>query len=103
MPVHAARGLARRGVPGAPIRAAMESAHRSGATVALVTATPGAAAAPAADRVIVTPVRDRSWCHTVGYLSPVLAGAAVAGGVGKVSDPAVAERTLSDSMDARPA
>ena len=44
--------------------AAMESARRAGAAVGLVTAVPGAAAAAAADRMIVTPVRDRSWCHT---------------------------------------
>jgi glucosamine 6-phosphate synthetase-like amidotransferase/phosphosugar isomerase protein len=83
--------------------AAMESARRAGAAVGLVTAVPGAAAAAAADRTIVTPVRDRSWCHTIGYLSPVLAGAAVAGGLGMVSDPAAAERTLSDAIDTRPA
>src|SRR2546430_1822499 len=59
--------------------------------------------AAAADRVLVTPVRDRSWCHTVGYLSPVLAGAAVAGGLGTASDPDAAERVISGAMDARPA
>jgi glucosamine 6-phosphate synthetase-like amidotransferase/phosphosugar isomerase protein len=83
--------------------AAMESARRAGAAIGLVTAVPGAAAAAAADRVLVTPVRDRSWCHTVGYLSPVLAGAAVAGGLGTVSDPHAAERTISDAIDRRPA
>ncbi len=83
--------------------AAMESARRAGAAVGLVTAVPGAAAAAAADRVLVTPVRDRSWCHTVGYLSPVLAGAAVADGLGTVSDPDAAERTISDAIDRRPA
>jgi fructoselysine-6-P-deglycase FrlB-like protein len=83
--------------------AAMESARRAGAAVGLVTAVRDAAAAAAADRVLVTPVRDRSWCHTVGYLSPVLAGAAVAGGLGTASDPGAAERVLSGSMDARPA
>jgi fructoselysine-6-P-deglycase FrlB-like protein len=83
--------------------AAMESARRAGAAVGLVTAVRDAAAAAAADRVLVTPVRDRSWCHTVGYLSPVLAGAAVAGGLGTASDPGAAERVISGSMDARPA
>ncbi len=83
--------------------AAMESARRAGAAVGLVTAVRDAAAAAAADRVLVTPVRDRSWCHTVGYLSPVLAGAAVAGGLGTASDPGAAERVISGAMDARPA
>jgi fructoselysine-6-P-deglycase FrlB-like protein len=81
----------------------MQSARRAGATVALVTAAADAAAAGAADRTIVTPLRDRSWCHTVGYLSPVLAGAAVAGGVGPVAAPAVAERTLSAAIGTRDA
>jgi glucosamine--fructose-6-phosphate aminotransferase (isomerizing) len=83
--------------------AAMESARRAGAAVGLVTAVRAAASAAAADRVLVTPVRDRSWCHTVGYLSPVLAGAAVAGGLGTASDPDTAERVISGAMDARPA
>jgi glutamine---fructose-6-phosphate transaminase (isomerizing) len=83
--------------------AAMESARRAGAAVGLVTAVPDAAAARAADRVLATPVRDRSWCHTIGYLSPVLAGAAVAGGLGTPSDPEAAERTISDAIDKRPA
>jgi glutamine---fructose-6-phosphate transaminase (isomerizing) len=83
--------------------AAMESGRRAGAAVALVTAAGDAAAARAADRTLVTPVRDRSWCHTVGYLSPVLAGAAVAGGVGSASDAATAERTLSAAIGSRDA
>jgi glutamine---fructose-6-phosphate transaminase (isomerizing) len=83
--------------------AAMESARRAGAAVGLVTAVRDAAASAAADRVLVTPVRDRSWCHTVGYLSPVLAGAAVAAGLGTAIDPDAAERVISGSMDARPA
>jgi glutamine---fructose-6-phosphate transaminase (isomerizing) len=31
--------------------------------------------------VIATPLRDTSWCHTVGYLSPLLAFTALAGNV----------------------
>ena len=81
--------------------AAMQSARRAGATVALVTAAADAAAAAAADHTLVTPLRDRSWCHTVGYLSPVLAGAAVAGGLGSAADPAAAERALSGALATR--
>ena len=31
-----------------------------------------------AEHVLVTPLRDRSWCHTVAYTSTILAGAAIA-------------------------
>jgi glutamine---fructose-6-phosphate transaminase (isomerizing) len=47
------------------------------ATRFLITACPDRA--PALDGVFATPLRDRSWCHTVGYLSPLLAFTAIAG------------------------
>ena len=51
--------------------AAMRSADAHGAKVVMVTAIPGNA--PDGPLVIGTPLRDTSWCHTVGYLSPLLA------------------------------
>jgi glutamine---fructose-6-phosphate transaminase (isomerizing) len=60
--------------------AAMRAARAAGSTVALVTAVEGSAAAELADATIVTPIPDASWCHTVGYLSPVLVGGRLAGG-----------------------
>ena len=33
----------------------------------------------AADHVVVTPLADRSWCHTVAYMSAIVAGAGIAG------------------------
>jgi glucosamine--fructose-6-phosphate aminotransferase (isomerizing) len=57
---------------------AMEAARNAGALVALITARPKGPAIRVVDAVFVTPRIDRSWCHTVGYLSPILAGAAVA-------------------------
>jgi len=59
--------------------AALEAARRAGARTCLITAVESAEACAVADLVFPTPLRDASWCHTVGYLSPVLAGAAVAG------------------------
>jgi glucosamine--fructose-6-phosphate aminotransferase (isomerizing) len=56
---------------------ALQAAKEAGATTALVTATPEASAAGAADIVVVTPVHDDSWCHTVAYASSILAGAAL--------------------------
>jgi glutamine---fructose-6-phosphate transaminase (isomerizing) len=57
--------------------AAMAAAVRTGARVAVITAKPESDAARLAHTVVVTPLHDRSWCHTVGYLSPILAGALI--------------------------
>ena len=57
---------------------AMESARSARVTTALITARPQSPGVAAADAVFTTPLVDRSWCHTVGYLSPMLAGAAIA-------------------------
>jgi fructoselysine-6-P-deglycase FrlB-like protein len=56
--------------------AAARAAASRGARVAIVTARPERA--PDAALTIATPLVDRSWCHTVGYLSPLLAFHAVA-------------------------
>jgi len=45
----------------------------------LITARPDRVVAGAATRVLATPLVDRSWCHTVGYLSPLVTLAALAG------------------------
>jgi D-arabinose 5-phosphate isomerase GutQ len=57
---------------------AIEAARAAGAKTALITARANATGTGAVDRVLVTPLIDRSWCHTVGYVSPMLAGAAIA-------------------------
>src|SRR5918998_4532732 len=59
----------------ATLAAARAAAGRD-AAVALITARPERA--PAGALVYPTPLVDRSWCHTVGYLSPILASLAVA-------------------------
>ena len=58
---------------------AITAARRAGATTVLITARPDAVAGRAADHLFVTPRIDRSWCHTVAYVSSILAGAAVGG------------------------
>jgi glucosamine--fructose-6-phosphate aminotransferase (isomerizing) len=63
---------------------ALEAARASGARTALITVTdrsPGAALAEPG-LVVATDELDQGWCHTVGYLSPILAGIAVAGHLG---------------------
>jgi glucosamine--fructose-6-phosphate aminotransferase (isomerizing) len=57
---------------------ALRAAQSEGAQGVLVTAKPGDA--PDGVLVVATPLRDTSWCHTVGYLSPLLAVHAMAGG-----------------------
>jgi glucosamine--fructose-6-phosphate aminotransferase (isomerizing) len=63
---------------------ALEAARASGARTALITVTdrsPGAALAEPG-LVVATDELDQGWCHTVGYLSPILAGIAVTGHLG---------------------
>jgi fructoselysine-6-P-deglycase FrlB-like protein len=57
---------------------ALDQARTSGSTVALLTVSEGSPGALAADIVVSTDEQDQSWCHTVGYLSPLLAATAVA-------------------------
>jgi glutamine---fructose-6-phosphate transaminase (isomerizing) len=54
---------------------ALEAAAAGGAITALVTNRPGRIDA---QRVVVTPQHDDSWCHTVAYTSSILVGALLA-------------------------
>jgi fructoselysine-6-P-deglycase FrlB-like protein len=56
-------------------RAALRAAR---ARTVLITASEQATA----DVVVRTPLHDASWCHTVGYLSPLLSFVAIAGHLG---------------------
>jgi fructoselysine-6-P-deglycase FrlB-like protein len=49
--------------------------------------------------VLATPLRDTSWCHTVGYLSPLLAFTAIAGHV----DPAPVSAAIEGMLARREA
>lgn len=61
---------------------ALRAARGVGATTCLITAAETSEAHAVADLLFCTPIVDASWCHTVGYLSPVLAAAAIAGCLG---------------------
>ena len=79
--------------------AALKAADANGARTILVTAKPELAAA---DIVIGTPLVDTSWCHTVGYVSPLLALTAIAGAADaetcfRVIDETLAQRDRSPS------
>lgn len=64
---------------------AVAAAGQAGATTATITHDASSSVAAAADHVLITPVHDDSWCHTVAYTSALLAGAAIAGALGPVT------------------
>jgi fructoselysine-6-P-deglycase FrlB-like protein len=63
----------------AATNAALEAARAAGARTAIVTATDRSPGAALAQFVVETEELDQSWCHTVGYLSPMVAVTAVGG------------------------
>jgi glutamine---fructose-6-phosphate transaminase (isomerizing) len=79
--------------------AAAEAAAAAGAQVALVTGLPDRA--PSGPLVLGTPLRDTSWCHTVGYVSPLLALHAVACHLAGTAPDAAAARGAIDAVLAR--
>ena len=56
---------------------ALRAARAAGARTAVVTVSGRSPAGEVADIVVETGELDHSWCHTIGYISPILAGAAV--------------------------
>jgi glucosamine--fructose-6-phosphate aminotransferase (isomerizing) len=80
---------------------AISAAHAAGATTALITVGPGSPGAALADHVILTEEQDQSWCHTVGYLAPLVVGVALAAKLRRSRLDAAAIRALLDvSQDA---
>ncbi len=81
-------GVSHEGATTATI-AAMSAARAAGARTALLTGSQASPAADGADPVLATVEMDRSWCHTVGYVSPIVAATVVAdllaGGDGRSS------------------
>jgi fructoselysine-6-P-deglycase FrlB-like protein len=57
--------------------AALEAARGAGARTALITVTDRSPGAQLAHLVLATEELDQGWCHTVGYLSPLVAAIAV--------------------------
>jgi fructoselysine-6-P-deglycase FrlB-like protein len=57
---------------------ALKAARAAGRPTAVVTARADAETSRYADAVLATPEVDRSWCHTIGYTSPITAGLALA-------------------------
>ena len=71
-------GVSHEGGTGAT-NAALAAAREAGARTALLTVSSRSPGAAMADPLLVleTSELDQSWCHTVGYISPMLAAAAV--------------------------
>jgi len=70
-------GISHEGGTGATL-AALSAAAARRAKVAAVTVSRSAPIGKLTALVLETAEIDRSWCHTIGYLSPILAGVAVA-------------------------
>jgi len=76
---------------------ALRESRDAGASTTLITVSGRSPGAALAARLICTHEQDQSWCHTVGYLSPILAATAVAAAIrGRVADP-IATRALLDA------
>ena len=76
---------------------ALAAAKAAGARTALITVTALSPGASIADVLVTTEELDQSWCHTVGYLSPLVAGALVAARLSGADPDAGAVRDLLDA------
>jgi glutamine---fructose-6-phosphate transaminase (isomerizing) len=56
---------------------ALAAAAAAGARIAIITASGGSPGGQLADMVIETVELDHSWCHAIGYVSPLIAAAAI--------------------------
>jgi fructoselysine-6-P-deglycase FrlB-like protein len=80
----------------------LEAARDAGASTAAITAVPGSPIAAVAELALSTPALDRSWCHTVGYLSPLVVGGALAAALrGEPLDGEALARALADCLPLR--
>ncbi|HYK95134.1 MAG TPA: SIS domain-containing protein [Candidatus Dormibacteraeota bacterium] len=78
---------------------ALERAKASGAMVALITVSARSPGAHLADVTLTTEEQDQSWCHTVGYVSPLLAAAAVAAHITREPlDPGVVQDLMAAGL-----
>ncbi|HEY8772834.1 MAG TPA: SIS domain-containing protein [Candidatus Limnocylindria bacterium] len=78
---------------------ALRAARTAGSATALITVSDRSPGAQLADHVLVTKEQDQSWCHTVGYLSPLIVAAAIAADLGGRPLDRVAVRALLDAAE----
>jgi len=80
---------------------ALQAAAAAGATTILLTVSDRSPAAEMADHVLCTAEQDQSWCHTVGYLSPLVVGACLHGAIRSTpAAPDALERQVAAGTDA---
>jgi fructoselysine-6-P-deglycase FrlB-like protein len=78
---------------------ALQLARETGSTVVLITASGASPGAALASIVLETIELDQSWCHTVGYLSPIVAGVVVAAELAMTSlDPVAVSEALAAGL-----
>jgi fructoselysine-6-P-deglycase FrlB-like protein len=91
-------GISHEGTTWATNRA-LERARASGAAIGLVTVSERSPAAGLADVVLTTDELDQSWCHTIGYLAPIVAATAVGAHVsGRAIGPGAAHNVLAAGL-----
>lgn len=89
-------GISHEGGTAATNRA-LQAARAAGARTAIVTVSDRSPGAALADVVVPTGELDQSWCHTVGYVSPLLAATAVGAALrGAAADAAAIRRLMAD-------
>jgi fructoselysine-6-P-deglycase FrlB-like protein len=80
---------------------ALEAARTVGARTAIITASGRAPGAQGIDVVLETLERDQSYCHTIGYTSPLLAATVVGAALtGRPVDPAIVRALMAAGIDA---
>ena len=83
---------------------ALAEMRNMGVPTALITVSDRSPGAQIADSLIQTEEQDESWCHTIGYLSPLVAGMALAARLKPSAVDAQAVRALLEvTTDARSA
>jgi glutamine---fructose-6-phosphate transaminase (isomerizing) len=81
---------------------ALRSSRAAGATTGLITVSARSPGAALAELLLTTEEQDQSWCHTVGYLSPLVAGTVLAAAIrGQAADP-IALSSLLEAADHAP-
>ena len=78
---------------------AVRAARAGGARTALITVSGRSPGAEDADLVLATEEQDQSWCHTVGYLSPLIVGVVLASRLSRARLDAIDIRALLDVAD----
>jgi glucosamine--fructose-6-phosphate aminotransferase (isomerizing) len=94
-------GISHEGGTGATL-AALRAASARGAKVASVTVSRSSPIGALGPLVLETAEIDRSWCHTIGYLSPILAAVAVGAaltGTSSDADPVVIRGLLARGVE----